>query len=98
MSKVLEHYAGKEVQKALLESSKNKEVAIKYGEKGFGKRPDTLYFENDILDLAKSGATSFHISEELWKNPLQLKPGMTKKQLDEIFEKINNKIFPSSLT
>ena len=84
MSKVLEHYAGKEVQKALLESSKNKEVAIKYGEKGFGKRPDTLYFENDILDLAKSGATSFHISEELWKNPLQLKPGMTKKQLDEI--------------
>lgn len=48
----------------------------------FGKRPDTLQFENDILELAKKGATSFHISEEHWTNPLLLKPGMTKKQLD----------------
>ena len=84
MTKVLEHYSRKEIQQAILLAAKNKEVAIRYGEKGYGKRPDTLYYTNDIHDLAKSGATSFHISEELWSNPLLLKTGMTKSQLDSI--------------
>ena len=72
------------MQQAILTAARNKEVAIKFGEKGYGKRPDILDFENDIYDIAKSGATSFHISEEIWHNPLQLRPGMSKRQLDEL--------------
>ena len=81
---ILKYYSRKDIQKAILNESENKEVAVSYSDKGFGKRPDILQFENDIYELAKLGATSFHISEEHWKNPLLLKPGMTKKELDEL--------------
>ena len=80
----LEYYSRPEIQKEILKSAKFKEVAIRYGEKGFGKRPDTLHYESDVLELAKQGASSFHISEEHWTNPQSLMPGMTKKQLEEL--------------
>lgn len=84
MNKILEYYSRKEIQKAIVNTAKNREVAVNYSDKGFGKRPDILQFNNDVLELAKSGATSFHISEEIWSNPLLLKPGMTKQQLDDL--------------
>ncbi len=84
MSDVLGYYGRKDIQKAILEASKNREVAVKYSSGNFGKRPDSLNFEQDIFELAKQGATSFHISEEHWKNPLLLKPGMTKTEIDKL--------------
>ena len=81
---LLEYYSRKDIQKIILNSAKNREIAVKYSAGSFGKRPDILQFENDVFELAKSGATSFHISEEHWSNPLLLKPGMTKPQLDEL--------------
>ncbi|MBL7147408.1 MAG: hypothetical protein ISS82_01115 [Nanoarchaeota archaeon] len=77
------YYSRKDIQKAILKISQNREVSVMFNNT-FGKRPDTLQFENDILELAKKGATSFHISEEHWTNPLLLKPGMTQKQLNEL--------------
>src|SRR3990167_4434778 len=84
MAGFLDYYSRKDIQKAILESSKNKEVAVKYSSGSFGKRPDSLNFEQDVFELAKQGATSFHISEEHWRNPLLLKPGMTKLELDKL--------------
>lgn len=72
------------VQKAIVELAKGREVAVKYGDKGFGKRPDVLSYPADVFDFAKDGVTSFHISEERWENPLLLKPGMTKKEADSL--------------
>ncbi|MFH1210615.1 MAG: hypothetical protein V1645_01745, partial [archaeon] len=83
-NEVLKFYSRKDIQKEMLRVAKNREVAVQYSDKGFGKRPDILQFPGDILDLVRSGATSFHISEERWTDPLQLKPGMTKKQLDDL--------------
>src|SRR3989344_2019078 len=80
---IFNYYSRRDVQKALCDSSKDKEAVARYGD-GFGKRPDILQMPGDILDLAKRGATSFHISEERWKDPLALQPGLTKKQLDEL--------------
>ncbi len=77
-------YSRKDILQKLLECSKEREVSYRYANGGFGKRPDILQFEGDILELIKQGATSFHFSEERWKNPLDLQPGMTKKQLDEL--------------
>ena len=74
----------KYVQRKIVESSKDREVGIKYGEKGFGKRPDVLQFESDVYELAKQGVTSFHVSEERWKNPLWLETGMNKAKLDDL--------------
>ncbi len=84
MDEVLRFYSRKDIQREMLKAARNREVAVKYGEKGFGKRPDVLQFLGDILELAKDGVTSFHISEERWSDSLQLKPGMTRKQLDEL--------------
>lgn len=57
-------------------------MAPRYNE-GFGRRPDVLHYPADVLEMARKGATSFHISEERWEDPLTLKPGMNKRDLDE---------------
>ncbi|MBU2639569.1 MAG: hypothetical protein KKG75_02555 [Nanoarchaeota archaeon] len=82
--RILRYYSRKDVQKKIVEASKDREVGVMYGLGGFGKRPDIIQFENDVLELARQGATSFHISEERWSNPLLLQSGMTKTKLDDI--------------
>ena len=83
LSQALLHYKRPEIQKAIVDSCKNREVATRFGE-GFGKRPDSLFYPNDILELVKNGATSFHVSEELWKNPLSLSTDMKKKEIEQL--------------
>lgn len=83
LATTLNYYKRKDIQKILLSSSQNKEVAIKFGDK-FGKRPEILKYPNDILELAKQGATSFHVSEELWSNPLQLSPELKETELHKL--------------
>jgi DNA primase catalytic subunit len=80
---MLSYYSRPEIKELILMASRDKEVGVKYNDK-FGKRPDVLQFESDIEELAKQGATSFHISEESWYNPLDLKTGMTRNQLDNL--------------
>ncbi|MEM2915817.1 MAG: hypothetical protein QXT19_00445 [Candidatus Woesearchaeota archaeon] len=84
LSTLLKHYKRRDIQEEIIEAAKDKEVAVKYGDKGFGKRPDVLQHEKDVLEFAKNGATSFHCSEELWHNPLQLEIGMKKQELDAL--------------
>jgi hypothetical protein len=81
---LLRFYARKDVQNAILQTSKDREVAVMYSNKGFGKRPDILQYPSDVFELARRGATSFHISEERWENPLSIKTGMPRKELDAI--------------
>lgn len=78
------HYKKPGIQKLIAEHSYRKEIAIKFGDKGFGKRPDTIQYPSDVLELAKQGATSFHASEELWNNPLSLNTGMRKEETDQL--------------
>lgn len=80
---ILNYYLRKEIQEAIVEIAKDREVQAWFGEFR-GKRPDAIHFCGDIAELAKRGMTSLHISEERWKNPLQLKTGMSKKELDEL--------------
>lgn len=79
----LSFYKRTDVRAAMVEHAQNKEVAVKFSE-GFGKRPDALKYDNDVLELAKQGALSFHCSEELWKNPLQLTLNQRKQELDNL--------------
>ena len=76
-------YKRLDVRKAMLLGAQNKEIGVRYGE-GFGKRPDSLEYEQEILDAVQQGATSFHASEELWTNPRLIETGMSKQQLDEL--------------
>lgn len=77
------YYSKKEVQKAIFEASKNREISPRYFD-GFGKRPDSFQYPGDVFEMVKKGATSFHCSEELWEDPLKIQTGMNEKQLNEI--------------
>ncbi len=83
LSDRLTYYKRPEIQKAILNSAEDKEVVARFGE-GFGKRPDILSYENDIIELVKQGATSFHVSEEIWNNPLRLEPTLSRKDLNDL--------------
>ncbi len=84
ISTLLKHYKRLEVQQALVQAADNKEIAVSYGGTGYGKRPDILKYPKDVLEAVKQGATSFHCSEELWKNPLQIVTGMRPEELNEL--------------
>jgi DNA primase catalytic subunit len=78
------YYARKDIQQAILEFCKNREVVPNFNQEFFGKRPDMLDYPNDIFNWARQGATSFHCSEELWREPLKISTEMTPEQLNEI--------------
>ncbi|MBU2523498.1 MAG: hypothetical protein KKE23_04400 [Nanoarchaeota archaeon] len=78
-----QYYNRKDVQNALVSFSNNKEIAIRYSDQ-FGRRPDILEYPNDVANLAEKGATSFHCSEELWRNPMDLKTALSPAQLSSL--------------
>lgn len=77
------YYSRPDVQEALFNFSHDREVVPRYFE-GFGKRPDSLQYPSDVFELAKKGATSFHCSEELWKDPLKIETGMDERHMKEL--------------
>ena len=79
----LSYYKRRDIQEEIIKSAENREIAVKYNDK-FGSRPDVLNNPNDVLELAKQKATSFHASEELWSNPLQLNLNMKRHETDEL--------------
>ncbi len=84
ISTLLKYYKRPEIQEALVGAADKKEIAVSYGGTGYGKRPDMLNYPKDILEAVKQGATSFHCSEELWKNPLQIVTGMKPEEMNEL--------------
>jgi len=79
----LSYYKRRDIQEEMIIAAKDREVAVRFGDR-FGKRPDVLNNPADILELAKQKATSFHISEEIWRNPLQLNPNMKKHDMESL--------------
>ncbi len=84
LSTILKHYKRRDIQEAMIAAAQDREVAVKFGENGFGKRPEILAYPNDILEFAKNGATSFHVSEERWHNVMQINTGMKKQEIDAL--------------
>jgi hypothetical protein len=81
-SEILRYYLKEEVMERLLHV-KDRECAVRYGE-SFGKRPMYFQYKGDIENIVKTGATSFHISEERWNNPLELSKELSKEQLTNL--------------
>lgn len=77
------YYSNPKIQEYLAAFSKDREVVPRYFE-GFGKRPDTLHYPSDVMGLVLKGATSFHASEELWKDPLQLNSEISQEEMNEL--------------
>lgn len=84
LSTCLKYYKRPEIQEAMVKNARGRELSVKYSDKGFGKRPDILSYPDEVLEFAKNGVTSFHVSEERWINPLELHTGMKRKDQDEL--------------
>jgi len=77
------YYSRKDILEAIYKFSKNREISPRYFE-GFGKRPDSFQYSSDILSFVKKGATSFHCSEELWQDPLQISTDHSEQQFNDL--------------
>jgi len=77
------YYSRPDIRKNMLEFSKNRECVPRYFD-GFGKRPDAFQYDSDIPEFAKKGATSFHCSEELWSDPLNISTSMNQEELKNL--------------
>ncbi|MBW6442431.1 hypothetical protein K0A97_01450 [Patescibacteria group bacterium] len=80
------YYSRKDIQKAIFDFSKNREIAPSYMMESFGKRPDSLQYSGDIFEMVKKGATSFHCSQELWADPLRISTNLKENELNELRE------------
>lgn len=80
----LNHYKRSQVRDAIVSYALDKEVSVIFNKTTFGKRPDIIAYSQDVLDLAKRKASSFHCSEELWYNPLAITTGMKRHELDDL--------------
>lgn len=77
------YYSQPEIKKAIYDFSQNRESVPRYYE-AFGKRPNNLQYDSDIIEHVKKGATSFHCSEELWYDPLEISTELSKQELDKL--------------
>ena len=77
------YYSRPDVRKAILSFAKNRECIPRYYE-GFGKRPDTFQYDQDILEQVRRGATSFHCSEELWQDPLEISNELSEQEFNDL--------------
>ncbi len=77
------YYSNPKVLSAIFEFATDREVVPRFYQ-GFGKRPDALQYPSDAAGLVGKGATSFHCSEELWHNPLEISSDMAQHELTEL--------------
>ncbi len=70
-----EYYSREDVQQAILNISKNREVVGVFSSGKFSNRPNTIFYPADISSIVKSGCTEFHGSIERWSNPMSLREG-----------------------
>ena len=73
----LSYYARKDIQQAMFEFCKHRETIANFNNKFFAKRPDCFDYPIDIINAVRQGATSFHCSEEIWENPININTDMT---------------------
>jgi len=76
------YYSRPEILKAMMQIAEDREVAQSLASGGFGRRPNAVFYEQDLLQMVKENAVSFHCSVERWKNPLSLNTGMRREDLD----------------
>jgi len=76
------YYSRPEILKAMMQIAEDREVVQSLPSGGFGRRPNAVFYEQDILQMVKENAVSFHCSVERWKNPLALNTDMRREDLD----------------
>lgn len=73
LRRVFEYYSREDVQKFILEFSRDREIAGAYRNENFSQRPNVILYPNDITAMVKTGVVEFHSSLERWSQPMSLK-------------------------
>ncbi len=68
----------------MIDNSKYREISASKKDGSHLKRPNTLVYPRDVLQMVKKGAVSFHGSVERWNNPMQIETRLSDKKLDEM--------------
>ncbi len=83
LSDIIAYY--KKVASEIVRIAANREAIARFGiEEGYSSRPEILQFPSDVANYVRRGATSFHISEERWSDPLRLSTESTKQDFDNL--------------
>lgn len=69
---IFEYYSNDFVAQQIFAASKDREVAGAFWDGSYDKRPNMLQYKADIIQMAKKGVSSFHLSVEHWKNAMAL--------------------------
>jgi DNA primase catalytic subunit len=77
-------YSREKVRKAILDFAKNREVVSVFSDGSYGRRPDCLNYDGDILQAVAEGTVAFHSSVERWENPMRLDVGMKREDLNNL--------------
>jgi DNA primase len=70
---VLEYYSREDVQKAIIEIGRDREVVGVFRKGGFGERPNVVLYPKDISSMVRNGVVEFHCSLERWTNPMSIR-------------------------
>jgi hypothetical protein len=70
---VQEYYSRGDIQKAIIDVARNREIAGVFKSGSFGTRPNVLVYPNDVIEMVKSGVIEFHSSLERWSNPMAIR-------------------------
>jgi DNA primase catalytic subunit len=81
---LLKYYNNDEILNELINQGKDREVATMFSKGFFGQRPSILMYKQEIIDQVRNGAVSFHMSVELWKNPMSLNATNSKNEMNEL--------------
>jgi DNA primase catalytic subunit len=80
----IEWYSRLEVRAELVRVAQDREIGVQLQGGRYGKRPDVLQFPKEVESMARKGATSFHVSQERWLDPMRLSSDSTKRELDNL--------------
>src|SRR3989338_1598465 len=69
---VIDYYTSDFITKQMVRNARSREVACAYPDGSYDRRPNIIQYPSDIVQMAKKGITSFHLSVERWSNPMGL--------------------------
>ncbi|MEM7813352.1 MAG: hypothetical protein QW548_00440 [Candidatus Aenigmatarchaeota archaeon] len=72
LASIIEYYSNEKIAKAITEAAVGREAVGVYASGHYDSRPNVIQFPADVGQLARKGITSFHISVERWRFPMQL--------------------------
>jgi len=67
---IIDYYS--KAAKVIAQFAKDREVGVALADGRYMKRPDVIAYPRDIVEKAREGAATFHMSVERWKNPMQI--------------------------